>query len=139
MVHIITERGSALVEALVAAAFFSGAVVAVVQLVALAIGMYADAGEAVRSADVAESGLRTLATRRGTLTPGGSLDADVPGYSDVPGDAGATAGGVTRRWIVSPGPVRGTQHVVVRVINPRIRRGRRVLDVETLLSVEPGS
>lgn len=137
MADVAGERGSSLVEALVAAAFFSGAVVAVVQLAALAVGMYADAGETVRSADAAEHGLRGLAARRGALTPGGSLEADIPGYSDA-GAPGTTAGGVTRRWTVSPGPVRGTQHVVVRVINARIRRGSRTMDVETLLSVEPG-
>ncbi|MGE0392488.1 MAG: hypothetical protein AB7I25_02445 [Vicinamibacterales bacterium] len=138
MGDVFSERGSALVEALVAAAFFSGAVVAVVQLAALAVGIYADAGETSRSADAAEAGLRALATARGTLSPGGNLDADVPGYSDEPDGPGAAAGGVRRRWRVSPGPVPGTQHVVVRVINPRIRRGRQALDVETLLSVELG-
>lgn len=135
---VFGERGSALVEALVAAAFFSGALVAVVQLAALAVGIYADAGEASRSAEAAETGLRSLAMARATLTPGGSLDADVPGYSEVPDPADTAAGAVTRRWRVSPGPVRGTHHVVVRVSNPRIRRGSRALDVETLLSAESG-
>jgi len=130
---VFLESGSALIDAIVAAAFFSGAAVAVVQLAALAVGVYADAGESTRSAEVAESGLRTLGTARGSLAPGGSLDADAPGYFDVPAE------GVTRRWRVTPGPVRGTQHVVVRVINRRIRRGNRALDVETLLPAGPTS
>ncbi len=118
-------------EAVLAAGLFSVAVVAVVQLTALAVGLHADAGEASRTLWYAADGLRALERRGGGGTLGGSLEADAPAFSDHPEP------GVVRRWTVTAGPVEGTRAVAVRVTNLRARRVGRTAEVRGAVGVEP--
>ena len=125
------ERGSSLVEAVLAAGLFSVAVVAVVQLTALSVGLHADAGEASRALWYAADGLRALEQGGGAGSIGGSLATDAPGFSDHPEP------GVARRWAVTAGPVEGTRAVAVRVTNLRARRVGRTAEVRGAVGVEP--
>lgn len=125
------EAGSALIEALVAAGFFAAAAVGVVQLATLAVGIYADAGERSRSVAWAESGLSEIALGRAGLATGGDLETDTPGFVDHP------EAGVVRRWRIDEGPVAATRRVRLRVVNARVRRGRRTVDVSTIVPVGP--
>ncbi len=126
-----TEQGSGLVEAIVAAGVFAAAAVGVVQLSVLAVGLYADAGERFRSIAWAEAGLTERALQRVDLVPGGDLETDASGFADSP-DAG-----VVRRWRVEVGPVAATRRVTLRVVNARVRRGVRTVDVSAVVPVEP--
>ena len=116
---------------MLAAGLFSVAVVAVVQLTALAVGLHADAGEASRTLWYAADGLRALEQRGGAGSLGGSLEADTPAFSDHPEP------GVVRRWAVTAGPVEGTRAVAVRVIDLRARRVGRTAEVRGVVGVEP--
>lgn len=125
------QCGSSLIEAILAMGLFSVAVVALVQLVSLSVGLHADAGEASRAVWHAADLLRALEHDGREGSPGGSLDADVPGFSDEPEP------GVGRRWTVAAGPVAGTRAVAVRVINQRARRAGRTTEVRSVVGVEP--
>lgn len=118
-------------EAVLAAGLFSVAVVAVVQLTALAVGLHADAGEASRTLWYAADGLRALERHGGEGTLGGSLETDTPAFSDRPEP------GVVRRWTVAAGPIEGTRAVAVRVTNLRARRVGRTAEVRSAVGVEP--
>ncbi len=125
-----SDRGSSLLEALIAAGVFSVAVVGVVQLAALSVGLHADAEEMSRAVWHADDVLRSLrdTARHGDV--GGDLDANSPGFFDHPEP------GLTRRWTVGPGPVPGTRAIVVRVLNKRARRVGRTLMVSSLVATE---
>ncbi len=123
------ERGSVLIEAIVAAGFCAVAAAGVVQVAALVVGMHADAAERSRLIALAEASLLHLRPPGVVLVPGGGLEADVAGFSDEP------APGVRRRWRVTAGPGDGVLTVEVRLTSLALRLGRRTVDLESVVPV----
>jgi hypothetical protein len=73
---------------------------------------------------------RTRATTVSPLAPGGSLTADVPGYSDLV--EGTDGRRFYRRWDIDAAPT-GSRRIMVRVIPASPLAGRDSLDISTII------
>ncbi len=127
------ERGSTLVETLVALVILG---VGVLPLIGLMGAGYRYQGQArldVQMATLAEAKVEELIAIAGTdlpdttaLTPGGSVEQDVAGHWDAVQSEDKT---FTRRWRVELGPA-GTRDVTLRVL-PRQPAAARAIEVST--------
>jgi Tfp pilus assembly protein PilV len=119
------DRGFTLIEVLIAAMLLMVALAAMSQLVAVTIVQHADArrrGDSARQAQRKLDELMKLnmATEPAVQITGvDSLVANTANYFDTPAPL------ITRRWVVTAGPVANTRTVTVRVINANVSGGNR--------------
>jgi type II secretory pathway pseudopilin PulG len=122
------EAGFSLVEAMVASLVLTVGLVGLLQLLAVATVMHSDARQATSATLLAQSKIDELMKLNLATAPavqeGGSISANEANYFDTPED------GVTRRWLVEPGPVGNTRLLTVKVIN----KGGRVYGREQQLT-----
>ena len=119
------DRGFTLIEVLIAAMLLMVALAAMSQLVAVTIVQHADARRRGDSARQAQRKLDELMKLNMATAPEvqitgvDSLAANTVNYFDTP------APRITRRWVVTAGPVANTRTVTVRVINENVSGGDR--------------
>ena len=102
--------------------------VGLLQLLAVATVMHSDARQATTATLLAQAKIDELMKKNlstsAAVQEGGSISANVANYFDTPED------GITRRWLVAPGPVTGTRLLTVKVEN----KGGRVYGREQQLT-----
>ena len=122
------EAGFSLVEAMVASLVLTVGLVGLLQLLAVTTVMHSDARQATNATLLAQSKVDELMKLNLTTAPaiqvGGSITANVANYFDTPAD------GVTRRWVVTAGPITSTRLLTVKVEN----KGGRVYGREQQLT-----
>ena len=122
------DAGFSLVEAMIASLVLTVGLVGLLQLLAVTTVMHSDARHATTATLLAQSKLDELMKKNlstnAAVQEGGSISADVANYFDTP------QAGVTRRWVVAPGPVANTRLVTVKVTN----KGGRVYGREQQLT-----
>ncbi len=128
-----SEEGFSLVEVLVSTVVLTVGLVAMAQLLAISTKMHADAGEASRATQYAQTKIDELVKlNMGTapavqINAADTLAANTANYFDTP------MAGITRRWRVQAGPVANTRLLTVRVINIRSRQYGSSIDISTIL------
>jgi len=110
------ERGFTLIEALIAAAILTVALVALAELLAVSVRMHQLGRHSTTAVRLAQDKFEELMKMNFVTGPAiqvsgtDTLASNVTNYFDNP-DAG-----ITRRWLVQPGPAAGLRVVTVRVI-----------------------
>ena len=122
------EAGFSLVETMIASLVLTVGLVGLLQLLAVATVMHSDARQATTATLLAQAKIDELMKKNlstsAAVQEGGSISANVANYLDTPED------GITRRWLVAPGPVTGTRLLTVKVEN----KGGRVYGREQQLT-----
>ena len=122
------EAGFSLVETMIASLVLTVGLVGLLQLLAVATVMHSDARHATTATLLAQAKIDELMKKNlstsAAVQEGGSISANVANYFDTPED------GITRRWLVAPGPVTGTRLLTVKVEN----KGGRVYGREQQLT-----
>ena len=122
------EAGFSLVETMIASLVLTVGLVGLLQLLAVATVMHSDARQATTATLLAQAKIDELMKKNlstsAAVQEGGSITANVANYFDTPED------GITRRWLVAPGPVTGTRLLTVKVEN----KGGRVYGREQQLT-----
>jgi len=122
------EAGFSLVETMIASLVLTVGLVGLLQLLAVATVMHSDARQATTATLLAQAKIDELMKKNlstsAAVQEGGSISANVANYFDTPED------GITRRWLVAPGPVTGTRLLTVQVEN----KGGRVYGREQQLT-----
>jgi competence protein ComGC len=122
------EAGFSLVETMIASLVLTVGLVGLLQLLAVATVMHSDARQATTATLLAQAKIDELMKKNlstsAAVQEGGSISANVANYFDTPED------GITRRWLVAPGPVTGTRLLTVKVEN----KGGRVYGREQQLT-----
>jgi Tfp pilus assembly protein PilV len=119
------EHGFTLIELTIATLLLMIALAALAQLAAVTIVQHSDGRRRNDSTRQAQAKLDELMKMNQTTAPAvqitgtDSLAANVANYFDSP------APGITRRWVVTAGPVADTRTVTIRVINQNIAGGDR--------------
>ncbi len=119
-----SQRGTSLIEVLVAMVVTIVGVISVANMILYGIGLQVLARDTTMANALAKSKIEELSISLPAV--GGDLNSNVTGYSDTPT-------GFTRRWGVVAGPA-GTLDVTVRVIaeNPTAAVSP-VVDIQVLL------
>ncbi len=127
------DGGFSLVEVLVSTVVLTVGLVAMAELLAIATKMHADASEASRASQYAQTKIDELvklnmATAAAVqVNAADTLSTNVANYFDTP------MAGVTRRWRVQAGPVANTRLLTVRIVNLRARQYGNAVDVTTII------
>jgi Tfp pilus assembly protein PilV len=123
-----SDAGFSLVEAMVASLVLTVGLVGLLQLLAVTTVMHSDARQATNATLLAQAKIDELMKLNLTTAPavqvGGSIGANVTNYFDTP------VSGVTRRWVVTAGPIANTRILTVKVEN----KGGRVYGREQQLT-----
>lgn len=121
------EGGFTLIELLIAAAVLTVGLVSMAQLLTVSTVMHIDARLITEGTLQLQGKVEELTKLNFATDPrvqvGGSLAANVANFNDAP------ALGVTRRWLVQPGPAAnpGLRNLTVRVVRSGARRQQRDL------------
>ena len=124
------DRGFTIIEVLIAVMLLMIGLAAMSQLVAVTIIQHADSRRRNDSTRQAQAKLDELMKLNQTTAPAmqitgvDSLVANTPNYFDTP------APGLTRRWVVTAGPVVDTRTVTVRVINQSMSKPGAVRELD---------
>ena len=121
------EAGFTLIELMIAATVLTIGLVSMAQLLVISTVMHVDARLTTEGTLQLQGKVEELTKLNFSTDPrvqlGGSLAVNVANFSDAP------SVGVTRRWLVQPGPAGnpGLRNLTVRVVHPGARHQQRDL------------